>query len=29
MAGALTELTTATFDDVVKAGVTLVDFWAP
>ena len=29
MAGALTELTTATFDDVVKAGGTLVDFWAP
>ena len=29
MSGALAELTKATFDDAVKAGVTLVDFWAP
>ena len=29
MSGALAELTKANFDDAVKAGVTLVDFWAP
>ena len=29
MAGKLTELTEATFADVVAAGTVLVDFWAP
>jgi thioredoxin 1 len=29
MAGNLVELTVADFDGQVKAGVTLVDFWAP
>ncbi len=27
--GKYVELTSATFDDTVKEGVTLVDFWAP
>ncbi|NCC52226.1 MAG: thioredoxin [Spartobacteria bacterium] len=29
MSGNLKELTDATFDDAVKSGVVLVDFWAP